>query len=345
MVSMSSVHAAAPSSRPPCYPVQRLRRPVPIPGTDAAMAGQAPCPVPSPLDRAVPSSPPNSLRNMPPTRVAGRARRPAPAGRSRSARPRGLPAGHLPGCGLRRPRRRPRRSARCRRAGIRCPTRAAAGRAAGRRRSQLPSPRRGPTTTATGWPPSAPGGCCAGPAFRPAGAVLDGGWAALAAAGLPGTGEAPTPVAGDVVVGRDRCPVLDADEAAGAVGAGRRAARRPCRGRATGARPSRSTRWPGTCRARSTCPPPEFVGSDGRWPPPEVLAERFAARRAWPPTASRCRGRYCGSGVTAAALVLAAEHAGLRPAGRPLALYVGSWSNWVRAIRAGPWPPGRRTGG
>jgi thiosulfate/3-mercaptopyruvate sulfurtransferase len=41
-------------------------------------------------------------------------------------------------------------------------------------------------------------------------------------------------------------------------------------------------------------------------------------------------GAYCGSGVTAAALVLAAEHAGQAGhAADPVALYVGSWSNWT----------------
>ena len=59
----------------------------------------------------------------------------------------------------------------------------------------------------------------------------------------------------------------------------------------------------------------------GRLLPPEDLRARFEAAGAGPgaePVA------YCGSGVTAAVLVLAAEVAGLGPA----RLYPGSWSEW-----------------
>jgi thiosulfate/3-mercaptopyruvate sulfurtransferase len=62
-----------------------------------------------------------------------------------------------------------------------------------------------------------------------------------------------------------------------------------------------------------------------------VLAERFAAAglAADGAGATDGAGAYCGSGVTAAALVLAAELAGVRTPEHPLALYVGSWSNWT----------------
>jgi thiosulfate/3-mercaptopyruvate sulfurtransferase len=39
-------------------------------------------------------------------------------------------------------------------------------------------------------------------------------------------------------------------------------------------------------------------------------------------------GAYCGSGVTATAVVLALELAGVTTPQRPAALYAGSWSHW-----------------
>jgi thiosulfate/3-mercaptopyruvate sulfurtransferase len=64
------------------------------------------------------------------------------------------------------------------------------------------------------------------------------------------------------------------------------------------------------------------TGPDGRWRPPAELAERFAALGV---TAGRPVGAYCGSGVTAASVVLALEVAGVTT---PAALYAGSWSHW-----------------
>jgi thiosulfate/3-mercaptopyruvate sulfurtransferase len=62
---------------------------------------------------------------------------------------------------------------------------------------------------------------------------------------------------------------------------------------------------------------------DGRFLPPEELRARFEAAGAGP---GQELVAYCGSGVTACTLVLAAELAGL-PTPR---LYPGSWSEWVR---------------
>ncbi|HEY1274475.1 MAG TPA: sulfurtransferase [Thermoleophilaceae bacterium] len=65
------------------------------------------------------------------------------------------------------------------------------------------------------------------------------------------------------------------------------------------------------------------VAPDGRFLPAEALRERLEA-------AGAAEGRdvvaYCGSGVTACTLVMAAELAGLGPA----RLYPGSWSEWSR---------------
>jgi thiosulfate/3-mercaptopyruvate sulfurtransferase len=63
------------------------------------------------------------------------------------------------------------------------------------------------------------------------------------------------------------------------------------------------------------------LAPDGRFLTPEKLRARFEAAGAAP---GRELVAYCGSGVTACVLLLAAEVAGLEP-GR---LYPGSWSEW-----------------
>ncbi len=81
------------------------------------------------------------------------------------------------------------------------------------------------------------------------------------------------------------------------------------------------------------------VHADGRFLSPEALKALFAETLGQGPPQSAVY--YCGSGVTACQLLLAAAHAGLPP-GR---LYAGSWSEWcadaARPVARGsdPGPP------
>jgi thiosulfate/3-mercaptopyruvate sulfurtransferase len=74
------------------------------------------------------------------------------------------------------------------------------------------------------------------------------------------------------------------------------------------------------------------IGADGSFAAPAQLREAFAALGV---TGETETAAYCGSGVTAAHLVLALELAGI-----PAALYPGSWSEWVtdpdRPVATGP---------
>jgi thiosulfate/3-mercaptopyruvate sulfurtransferase len=154
-------------------------------------------------------------------------------------------------------------------------------------------------------------------------AVLDGGWARWVADGRPTTAEPAHPAPGDVVVRPGAMPVLDADGAAELARSGvlldARAAPR-YRGETEPVDP-KAGHIPGARNLPAT----EIAGPDGHVRPPAELAERFAAQGAGEHTPVAA---YCGSGVNAAALVLAAEHAGVRPPGDPVALYPGSWSQW-----------------
>jgi thiosulfate/3-mercaptopyruvate sulfurtransferase len=154
-------------------------------------------------------------------------------------------------------------------------------------------------------------------------AVLDGGFTAWRAEGRPVTTDEPRIAAGDVTVRAGAMPVLDADEAAALAGAGvlldARAPQR-YRGEAEPVDP-RAGHIPGARNA----PAAEQVGTDGRWLAPTDLAARFTALGVRPGGGV---GAYCGSGVTAAAVVLALELSGLTTEDRPAALYAGSWSHW-----------------
>jgi thiosulfate/3-mercaptopyruvate sulfurtransferase len=156
-------------------------------------------------------------------------------------------------------------------------------------------------------------------------AVLDGGYRAWVAAGLPVTTAPSRPVPGDVVVRPGAMPVVDADGAAALAREGTlldaRAAVR-YRGETEPVDP-RAGHIPGAVNAPVT----DHLDATGRWLPPEELAGRYV-RLGVAPGPGPGVGAYCGSGVNATAVVLALEHAGLRPAEQPAALYAGSWSQW-----------------
>jgi thiosulfate/3-mercaptopyruvate sulfurtransferase len=158
-------------------------------------------------------------------------------------------------------------------------------------------------------------------------AVLDGGYQAWVAAGLPvesGPPAKPGPGArgrpGSVTVRPGGLPTVDADGAAGlAVRPGSvlldaRAAAR-YRGEVEPIDPV-----PGHIPAAVNLPYTELLEPDGRLRPPESLAAALAAAGAGPGAPAAA---YCGSGVTACLLVLAGAVAGVE-----LALYPGSYSEW-----------------
>ncbi|MFC7545506.1 sulfurtransferase [Plantactinospora sp. GCM10030261] len=157
-------------------------------------------------------------------------------------------------------------------------------------------------------------------AGHPAVRVLDGGYPAWLAAGLPVTAELPDPAPGDLTVRPGALPVLDAEGAAAlAAGDGvlvdvRAAAR--FRGE-TEPIDAVAGHVPGAVNL----PIGELLDA-GRFREPAALRSRFAAVGVDPGVRV---GAYCGSGVTAAQAVFA-----LHRAGRPdAALYVGSWSGWI----------------
>ena len=167
--------------------------------------------------------------------------------------------------------------------------------------------------------------------------VLDGGFATWRAAGRPvEQGEPPTPAAeGDFeAVGDGVFTVLDHDGAAAVAANGTlldaRAGAR-YRGETEPIDPA-AGHVPGAVSA----PTAENLGADGRFLPPEALAERFAglgveAGHSGPVAV------YCGSGVTATHEILAMAVAGIDP--ESVALYEGSWSGWAsdpsRAVATG----------
>jgi thiosulfate/3-mercaptopyruvate sulfurtransferase len=161
--------------------------------------------------------------------------------------------------------------------------------------------------------------------------VLDGGYAAWLAAGLPVSTATPADRHGDLVVEPGRLPTLDADAAGEWPGTGllldARAPERyagdmepldPVAGHIPGAVNSPTTRW---------------LAPDGTFRPD--LAEHW--REVSRGHEDEPVAVYCGSGVTAAHQALALAEVGV-----DAVLYPGSWSDWVRdparPVATGPTP-------
>jgi thiosulfate/3-mercaptopyruvate sulfurtransferase len=147
--------------------------------------------------------------------------------------------------------------------------------------------------------------------------VLDGGYQAWLAAGLPVSQAEPQAEPGTFIARPGHMPVLDADGAAQLARTGllldARAGER-YRGEHEPVDPV-AGHIPGAVSA----PTAANLNPDGTFRGPADLADRFTAFGSVSEV-----GAYCGSGVTAAHEVLALALAGI-----PAALYVGSWSNWI----------------
>jgi thiosulfate/3-mercaptopyruvate sulfurtransferase len=150
--------------------------------------------------------------------------------------------------------------------------------------------------------------------------VLDGGIEAwVAAGGALESGEPGERAAGDFTPHPGAMPLLDAAAAA----------ELPTRGLLLDARTPERFRGEhepidpvaGHIPGARNFPVARTVGAGGRVRPAGTVHDELQAlggAEAMPV------GAYCGSGVSAAALVLALAHAGV-----PAALYVGSWSDWI----------------
>jgi thiosulfate/3-mercaptopyruvate sulfurtransferase len=161
--------------------------------------------------------------------------------------------------------------------------------------------------------------------------ILDGGWAAWqAAGGAVETGPAAVPAPGDVTVTHEDLydgarRTLTKEQAAATGGHDGHSilldARAPerYRGETEPVDPV-AGHIPGAANLPST----SVLDEAGRFLPADELREVFADLGVGPTTAGGpVSGAYCGSGVSAAVLVAAADSVGL-----DLALFPGSWSQW-----------------
>lgn len=150
--------------------------------------------------------------------------------------------------------------------------------------------------------------------------VLDGGFPAWLAAGLPVTSEATQPNPSAIVLSPGHMPELDAD---GALRLARDGVLLDARirpnyigGRSEPGQPPR-----GHIPHALSAPAPDNVTDYGNFTDAETLKEMYRVLGA---DGSRPVGVYCGAGMSAAHSVLALASIGIEAA-----MYPGSWSAWV----------------
>jgi thiosulfate/3-mercaptopyruvate sulfurtransferase len=149
--------------------------------------------------------------------------------------------------------------------------------------------------------------------------MLDGGFAAWLAAGLPVAHQAPAPPPGDVVLSAGHLPVLDADGAAALARAGVLLDTRVRPNYIGGVTPPGIPRR-GHIPGSVSTPVADIFTEPGPIADAETLRHLFAAVGA---DGSRPVGVTCGAGISAALGVAALASIGIEAA-----MYPGSWSAW-----------------
>lgn len=154
-------------------------------------------------------------------------------------------------------------------------------------------------------------------------AVLDGGWSAWLAAGLPTDQSEPAAASAPVVLQPGQMPVCSVEDLETGLmnGALRLVDVRTPERFAGEAEPIDPVA--GHIPGAVNLPLGGNLGSRGAFLPHAELAKRFSEALAGQPPESTVV--MCGSGVSACQTLLAMEHAGLGGA----ALYTGSWSGWI----------------
>lgn len=149
--------------------------------------------------------------------------------------------------------------------------------------------------------------------------LLDGGFAAWVAAGLPVVHRATPPSPGDVVLSEGQMPVLDADGAASLARAGVLLDSRVRPNYIGGATPP-GVPPRGHIPGALSAPAADNFTEAGPFADAATLGHLYAALGA---DGSRTVGVYCGAGISAAVDVAALASLGI-----DAAMYPGSWSAW-----------------